>query len=181
MKPRGRNPSRRSAIARKGLCLVLVFMQIGCRSVYRLHCTSEPAPAGVLIGQKFLGETTCTIKVPRDSDWIHDGRVELRFCLPNGQEQTRLVDLRGREPSHPLAEIVATPFVLAGVGLLWIGQDDDKDDDLFSRHDDDNGEELSWLGLGALGIGAGVYLLLGGDFGRSDRCQVHAIFGESAP
>ena len=177
MKPRGRNLTGFSAIAREGLCLVLVFMQIGCRSVYRLDCTSEPAPAGVLIGEEFLGETSCTVEIPKDSDWIRDGRVELRFCLPNGQEQTRLVDLRGLEPSNPLAEIIAAPFVLGGLGLLWMGQDDE-DDDLLSGHDS---QELTWLGLGALGIGAGVYLLLGGDLGRSDPCRVHVIFNESAP
>ena len=147
---------------------------MGCRSVYRLRCTSEPAPAGVLVGQQFLGETACTVEIPKDSEWIEEGRIELTFALPNGTEKKHIVDLRGRKPSNPVAEAVSLPFVLGGVVLLWAGHEDDERDD--SWDDDDDGAELTLLGAGALGAGIGLYLLLGGDFDGAKPLPVHVDF-----
>lgn len=161
--------------AKRILCLVLVLTQVGCRSVYRLHCTSDPTPAGVLAGQEFLGETACTIEIPEDSEWIEDGRIELTFVLPDGTEKKRIVDLRGCEPSEPLAEIVSWPFVVGGLGLIWLGHDEDDS----SSDDDDDGEELVWFGAGALGIGAGLYLLFGGDFDHAEPYPIYVDFNAS--
>ena len=64
-------------------------------------------------------------------------------------------------------------------GTIILTQDDD-DDDSSSDHDDDDDTELALLGLGALGIGAGAYLLLGGDFGNMEPYHVHVDFPTSA-
>ena len=69
-----------------------------------------PRPPASWPVRNFLGETECTIKIPKDSEWIQDGRIELTFALPNGQEQMHVVDLSDCEPSNPLAEIVSWPF-----------------------------------------------------------------------
>lgn len=37
------------------VCVILVLMHVGCRSVYRLRCTSEPPIAGVLVGEQMVG------------------------------------------------------------------------------------------------------------------------------
>jgi len=176
MKPRGRWRNVCSAAFRSILCGTLMLAPMGCRSVYRLQCTSEPAPAGVLVGQQFLGETECTVEIPKDSEWIEDGRVELTFALPNGTERKHIVDLRGRTPSNPVAEAVSLPFMLGGVGLLWAGHEDDDGDD--SRDDDD--AKLTLLGAGALGVGIGFYLLLGGDLDSAEPLPVHVDFNAPA-
>ncbi len=169
---------------RKILCLMLVFTQIGCRSVYRIHCTSDPAPAGVLAGEEFLGETECTVEIPSDSEWIENDQIELTFCLPNGAERKRVVELHGRKPSNPLAEFVSLPFMIGGAGLILMDDDDDEEEeyDAWSDSDeDDDVEELGLMGLGVVAIGAGLYCLFGGDFDSLNACPVHVDFNEPAP
>ncbi|MHC4520636.1 MAG: hypothetical protein ACYTAS_18755 [Planctomycetota bacterium] len=162
--------------ARGLLCLILAFT-LGCRSVYRLRCTSNPTPAGVLVNEECLGETACTIEIPRDSEWIQDGQIELTFCLPDGERKACTVDLREHKPSNPLAETAASPFLLCGVGMLAISDDEEDNDGSLDGSDDDD-EKLGWLGLGAMGLGAGLYVLLGGDFESLSPCHVHVDFTE---
>jgi hypothetical protein len=88
--------------------------QLGCRSVYRFECTSSPTEAGVVVQEQMLGETPCTVEIPKDSDLIRDGKIAFVFCLQDGREKTNVVDLRGLRPSNPFAEIVSAPFVVAG-------------------------------------------------------------------
>jgi hypothetical protein len=170
------------------VCVILVVMQLGCRSVYRLHCTSSPSPAGVLAGEQMLGETECTIDIPKDSEWIQDGRIELTFCLPDGPEKTHVVDLHGMRPSNPLAEIVAAPLVVAGFGLVFLCGGDDEDDDehehFFTKSHrkkkDDNDPGMQLLGVGVAGVGMGLYHLLGGDTDSLTPYDVHVDFNEPA-
>lgn len=165
--------------AKRVLCVVLMLMQAGCQSVYRVRCTSNPSPAGVLVGGEFVGETACTVSIPKDSEWIRDGRVELTFCLPDGREKVRTVDLRDREPSNPLAETAMLPLVLAGLGLVWLGHDEEEDDDTsLSDDDDEGGTELVLLGAGAIVAGGALYWLFGGDPDALGADHIHVHFDE---
>jgi hypothetical protein len=155
------------------LCVVLLLAQAGCRSVYRFHFTSRPMPAGVLVGQEMLGETECTVHIPKDSEWIQDGKIEFTFCLPDGREKVHVVDLHGLRPSNPLAEIVSAPFVVLGAGLLLLSGGDDEEDD--------NDAERGLLGVGVLAVGAGVFQLLGGDGDSLTPYGVHVDFTKPSP
>ncbi|MGE5294585.1 MAG: hypothetical protein ACM3VT_07140, partial [Solirubrobacterales bacterium] len=77
--------------AKRMMCLFLILSQLGCRSVYRFRCTSNPSEAGVVIAEEMVGETPCDVEVPKDSEWIQDGKIEFRFCLPDGRERTTVV------------------------------------------------------------------------------------------
>ena len=134
-----------------------------------------------------MGETPCTIAIPRNSEMIRDHKVELTFCLPDGREKVHAVDLHGLKPSNPLAEIVSAPFMLTGLGLVLLfgGSDEDEDEDAPSygnheKHDNhDHGKTL--LGLGVVGVGAGVYWLLGGDGDSLAGHEVHVDFDRPTP
>ena len=154
------------------VCVVLVLMQLGCRSVYRLECSSFPPVAGVLIGERVMGETPCTVTIPKDSEMIRGHKVELTFCLPDGREKAHIVDLHGLKPSSPLAEIVAAPFVFTGLGLVLLFGGSDEDDD----HD----HGVALLGWGIMGVGTGVYWLLGGDVASLSGYEVHTDFDRPA-
>jgi hypothetical protein len=160
------------------VCLVLA-LTTGCQSVYRLRCTSDPTPAGVLYDEQFLGETPCTIEIPKNSEWIQDDQIRLTFCLPDGERKGYTVDLCGLKPSSPLAEIVAAPFLLCGGVMLWAGADEEADDDSFEEEEDDDDHGLFWLGLAVGAVGVGIYALLGGDFDSGPR-RVHAVFDEAS-
>ncbi len=153
---------------REVVCVVLALSGLGCQSAYRFRCTSRPAGAVVLVGQERMGETACTFKIPKKSDLIQDGQIEFTFCLPDGRQQKRVVDLHRVKATHPVAEVFAAPFVLTGAALLFLFHDDSDNDDppLASEsqsNDDHGGLSGTLLGLGFVGIGAGVYALLGGD------------------
>ena len=173
-------------LVRRTMCLLLIVTQLGCQSVYRFRCTSNPTEAGVVIAEQMVGETPCDVKIPKDSEWIQDGKIEFVFCLPDGREKSKVVDLHDLEPSSPLAEIVAAPFFFAGVGLLLIGTDRSRDDEdpspphLWAEHkrhkDDDSGFVTGLAGIGIAGIGAGLYSLLGGDSDALDAYEVHMDF-----
>lgn len=159
------------------VCVVLILSQVGCRSVYRFQCTSCPPEAGVVIGEEMVGETPCQVEVPRDSEWIQDGRIEFTFCLPDGRERKKVVDLHRFKSSHPLAETVATPFWVVGGGLIiWAAAtlDDDDDSDYDEERDDDDDDAIvtGLAGFGVLGIGAAVYGLLGG---KSEGLRTHKV------
>jgi len=150
------------------ICAILALSGLGCRSVYRFRCTSRPTGAGVLVGEQRLGATACRIKIPKRSELIQDGRIEFTFCLPDGREKKRVVDLRGLKATNPGAEIFAAPFILTGAGLLVLtGNGRDAADSSFASdsqaRSDRHRLSTALLGLGFLGAGAGVYALLGGD------------------
>jgi hypothetical protein len=152
--------------------------QLGCRSVYRFECTSSPTEAGVVVEEQMLGETPCTVEIPKDSDLIRDGKIAFVFCLPDGREKTKVVDLHGLKPSNPFADIVSAPFtlvgfVLAAPFLLACADDEDDEDD---EHPDIG---ITLLGFGVLGIGYGVYCLCGGDVDAGKARLVYVDF--SAP
>lgn len=164
------------------VCLCLVLSQMGCRSVHRFHCTSYPSEAGVLVADEMMGETLCDVMIPKDSDAIQDGKVEFVFCLPDGRKKAKVVDLHGFKPSNPAAELAAAPFVLGGVLLLGIAFNDDDDSSSATHEGDDENDRLvtGLAGAGSLGIGAGLYYLLGG---ASKGTRVHTVdvnFNESA-
>ena len=168
------------------VCVILVLTQAGCRSVYRLQCSSFPPVAGVLVGEKLMGETPCTVTIPKDSEMIRDHKVELTFCLADGREKVHVADLHGLKPSNPMAEIVSAPFVLTGLGLVLLfgGSDEDEDEGgSFTDHhekDDDHDHGKVLLGWGVMGVGAGVYWLFGGDAASLSGYDVHVYFDEPA-
>jgi hypothetical protein len=122
----------------------------------------------VLVGQEMMGETACSFKIPKRSELIQEGQVEFTFCLPDGREKKRVVDLHRVKATNPVAEVVAAPFWLAGVGLLLLtGNDQDDQDPPFASENQSKSEHeklsTAFLGLGFAGIGAIAYALLGGD------------------
>jgi hypothetical protein len=165
-------------------CLLLILSQLGCRSVYRFECTSKPSGAGVLVGQEMMGETECTVKIPRNSDLIQDGMIEFTFCLPDGRERSTAVSLRGLKPSNPVAEVVAAPFLLGGAALFVLttnakGRAKDSDPARQANEEEKRRSDNLLIGLAGLGImviGSGLYHLFGG---RGDSLQgrpVHVDF-----
>jgi len=162
---------------------------MGCQSVYRFRCTCNPSPAGVVVGEEMMGETECEVKVPKDSDLIQDHKIAFRFCLPDGRERTKVVDLHDFKPSNPFAEFVAAPFMVMGGGVLLLAansdDDDDDEDSSWSHHkekDKNTGDRLvaGLAGVGVMGIGAGLYYLCGGKSGGMDVHEVHMDFNEPA-
>lgn len=173
----------RARTARGVVCVLLALSQLGCRSVYQFRCTSKPSGAGVVVREEMLGETPCSLKIPKKSELIQDGKIEFTFCLPDGREKTCMVDLHGLKATNPVAEAVASPFLLAGVGLLWLAGLDKNDADSFSADrvasKDTGGRACSaLLGLGTLGVGAGLYSLLGGDADSLNDYPVRVDFNE---
>ena len=138
--------------------------------------------AVVLVEQKVVGQTDCTVKIPRRSHAIRDHRIEMVFSLPDGREKTHVVDLRGLKPSNPFAETVSAPFMLLGAGLMLLaGGGDDEDTSSDADHDKDSDDRrMGLLGFGTLGVGAGVFHLLGGDFDSLSGYPVHMSFHEPA-
>jgi hypothetical protein len=166
------------------LCVMAALTQAGCRSVYRLQCTAWPPVAGVLCGEQVMGETPCTITIPRKSKLIHDDKVEMTFCLPDGRQRVHVVDLHGLKPSNPLAEIAGAPFLLAGAGLLLLAgnPDEDEEDEEESPFVTDHKKGKSGhrrtrlLGLGVMLAGGGLYHLFGGDADSLSGYEVHVDF-----
>jgi hypothetical protein len=169
---------------RQAVAVSLVVAQLGCRSVYRFECTSSPTEAGVVVEEQMLGETPCTVEIPKDSDLIRDGQIAFTFCLPDGREKTNVVDLHGLKPSSPFAEIASAPFVVAGFILLLpflLANHEDEDDSCTSEEDDKHSDiTTTLLGFGAMGIGYGVYRLCGGDLDAGKPRHVHVNFHEPA-
>lgn len=174
----------RARTLRGVVCVLLALAQVGCRSVYQFRCTSNPSEAGVVVREQMLGETPCSIKIPKNSDLIQDGQIEFTFYLPDGRQKKRVVDLHDLKPTNPVALVVSMPFLLTGVGLLWLAGADKNDDgssSAGSAGSDDTGGRV-WsvlLGLGTLGIGAGVYFLLGGDTDSLSDYPVRVDFNEA--
>jgi hypothetical protein len=136
-----------------------------------------------VVREEMLGETPCSVKIPKKSDLIQDGKIEFVFCLPDGREKKRVVDLHSLKPTNPMAWIVAAPFLLTGVGLLWLGGADKNDENSSSADrggsKDAGGRACSTLlGVGTLGIGAGLYSLLGGDTDSLSDYPVRVDFNE---
>jgi hypothetical protein len=135
-----------------------------------------------VVREEMLGETPCSIKIPKKSGLIQDGKIEFTFCLPDGREKRRVVDLHDVKPTNPVAQIVAGPFLLAGVGLLWLGGMGKNDEDSSaadSEHNDAGGRACSaLLGLGTLGVGVGLYSLLGGHPDSLNDYPVRVDFNE---
>lgn len=171
----------KTTLLRGIVSLALILSQLGCRSVYRFHCTSYPSEAGVLVADEMMGETPCDVKIPKDSDAIQGGKVEFVFCLPDGRRKAKIVDLHGLKPSNPLAEFAAAPFLAVGLVLLIVAADDNDDDDSTDGDDDDTNDRLTTalVGAGSLGIGAGLYYLLGGTSMSLNDRKVDVNFEES--
>jgi hypothetical protein len=166
---------------RQVVVVALVVGQWGCQSVYRFECTSNPTEAGVVVEEQMQGETPCTVEIPKDSDLIHDGKITFTFCLQNGREKTKVVDLHGLKPSNPFAEIVSAPFVLVGFVLaapFLLTSDEDEEDSYASDDEDDKHSDIeaTLLGFGFMGMGAGVYLLCGGHPDAGQARPVHVNF-----
>ncbi len=166
------------------MCVVLVLGQMGCRSVYRFRCTSHPTPVGVTIEEEMVGMTACDVKVPKDSPWIRDGKIEFTFHLPDEQEaiggsrqRKRVVDMAGLRATNPLAEIVSGPFFLTGVGLVALAGETLQDEDADTK---DKEKGLGWglFGFAVLAVGAGVYALCGGDSRSMSATEVRVNFDE---
>jgi hypothetical protein len=169
--------------AKEVVCVLLALSQLGCRSVYQFRCTSNPSEAGVVVREQMLGETPCSIKIPKDSDLIQDGKIEFTFCLPDGRERKRIVDIHDLKPTNPTALVVSMPFLLTGIGLLWLAGVDKDDEDSSpadSAGSKDTGGRVgsALLGLGALGLGAAVYFLLGGNTDSLSDYPVRVDFNE---
>jgi hypothetical protein len=184
---RGRRNATGQILPRRAICVGLILMQLGCRSVYRFHCTSNPTPVGVTIAEEMVGMTACDVQVPKDSPWIQDGKIEFTFHLPDEQvtpgrsrQKKYVVDLAGLKPSNPVAEVVSSPLFLAGVGLLSVAGEALKD----KKHDSEEKKNVAKdLGVGAVGVvvlatGSGVHQLLGGDARSLSACEVRADFDE---
>jgi hypothetical protein len=164
------------------VCVLVIVSGFGCRSVYRFRCTSSPSPAGVVVRERMLGETPCSIKIPRKSKLIQDRKIEFTFCLPDGREKSRIVDLHRLKPTNPLAEAVAAPFLLGGLCLLASASTDADSDESssFGEEDKDNGHNFCsmLLGLGTVGIGGGLYALFGGHTDSLTDFPVRVDFNE---
>ncbi len=172
---------------RQMVVMILVVAQLGCHSVYRFECTSNPTEAGVVIEEEMQGETPCTVEIPKDSDLIRDGKIAFTFCLQDGREKTKVIDLHGLRPSTPFAEIVSAPFALVGFilaapFLLASEEDEDEEDSYTSEDEEDKHSDLgtTLVGFGFLGISAGVYYLCGGEENAGKACPVHVTFAEPA-
>jgi hypothetical protein len=172
-------------LVRRAVCVVLILLQMGCRSVYRFHCTSYPTGTAVTVAEEQVGMTSCDVEVPKDSAWIQDGKVAFTFYLPDekvtperSRQKTRVVDLSGLRPSNPVAEFVSSPFFLTGVGLLFLAGESLKDEDANAK---DKEKGLTWgiFGIAVLAVGAGVYALSGGDSKSMSHTEVRVNFDES--
>ena len=42
----------------------------------------------MVVREQMLGETPCSIKIPKESDLVQDGKIEFTFCPPDGREKT---------------------------------------------------------------------------------------------
>jgi hypothetical protein len=116
-----------------------------------------------------MGKTPCRVKIPRDSKLIRRHRVKFTFCLPDGHQQSRVVNVRKVKSPNPVAKVVAAPFLLVGMGLLAISGVSDPDAEECDG-------KLALLGLGAAGVGAGTYKLLGGDADSLEDYPVRVDF-----
>jgi hypothetical protein len=167
----------RTMIERVGI-LILAVSQLGCQSVYRFECTSNPKGASVVVGGEVRGQTNCTVEIPKDSDLIQDGQVEFTFRLPDGRAKTKVVDVSGLKPSDPVVLTASLILGVAGIILLVpyaLVDEEDPDPDY-----DDFARDAAWLGLGAFGTGAAVYYLFGGDELFGELCDVHVDFDQPA-
>jgi hypothetical protein len=148
-------------ILKQTLCLVLVFVLIGCKNAYRLNMYSQPSGATVLVGSKFHGETPCKIKIPRDSVLIRDHFVDITFTLDDGRSMTKTYDLRNYEPPNDLPGYIAAIIITPGL-LLWSLTETDEDDQYssFDKEDDtEDDREIRLIALGFIGLGALVYFV----------------------
>lgn len=170
----------RDRITRSVVCVMLLLSQVGCRSVYRFRCTSNPTEAGVVVREDMQGETPCAVEIPKDSELIQDGQITFRFCLQDGREKTKTVSLDGLKPTNPLAEIISAPFVLVGVVLMipFFDNDGEDEDSSLTGDEDDDNAETGLVGLGIAGAGLGIFHLLGGDMDAANGYEVHMDFDE---
>lgn len=150
---------------RQALCLVLVFLLVGCKSAYKLNLYTQPLGATVQVGSKIHGQTPCKIKIPKDSALIKDNHIDISYLLPDGRRMTKTYDLRSYEPPDELPYYVAGIFMVPGLLLLFLTHT--SEDDQYSSFDkEDSNEddrEIGFIGLGLVGLGLLVFQVLGGD------------------
>ena len=150
---------------KQAVCLILVFMQVGCKGVYHLKLYTQPSGATVQAGTKVHGETPCVLKIPKDSVLIQDHFIDITYTLPDGRQLIRTYDLRNYEPPSELPAFVGGMIILPGL-LLWSLTETDEDDPYSPFDKEDNKEddrEIRLVALGLIGLGALVYYVLGGE------------------
>jgi hypothetical protein len=172
----GRGPVRQVVV------VALVVGQLGCQSVYRFRCTSNPKGAIVSVEGQVQGRTDCTVEIPKDSDLIQDGKVGFTFHLPDRREETKVVDLVALKPSNDFPLLISSPFFVAGLILMvpWMMEADEDEDEEEDEEAEKIANQAGLLGLGALGIGGVIFFLLGGDTEAGKPAGVHVDFDEPA-
>ena len=167
-------------ILRQTLCIVLVFVLIGCRSAYRLNLYSQPSGANVLVGSNFQGQTPCKIKIPRDGALIRDHSIDVTYTLDDGREITKTYDLRKYEPPNELPGYIA--LIIATPGILLFSLTETDEDDRYSPFDKEdntgNDREIRLIALGLIGLGALVYYVFCGDSKGLEGYDIYETFND---
>ncbi len=140
---------------KKALCVLLVFMLVGCRSEYHLKLHSDPPGAAVIIESNRYGTTPCELEIPIDNELVRDGSLTVRYILPEGREVTQTYDLEQYKPPNTLAAVLVGVLAVPGVILIAIGAKDNDDDDDWPDDDDDEND------YGLIASGAGLLVAAG--------------------
>ena len=167
-------------IFRQSLCIILVFIQIGCRSIYQLNLYSRPSGATVQLGSKVRGETPCKIKIPADSVLIKDNHIEITYSFDDGRRFTRNYDLRKYEPPNKIATAIGGAIAVPGLILLLLTETDE--DDQYTSFDKEDSDEtdrnIQFTALGLIGLGVLVCYAFGGDFTGIEGCDILETFDD---
>jgi hypothetical protein len=160
------------------LCIVLVFVLIGCKSAYRLNMYSQPSGATVLVGSNFQGRTPCKIKIPRDSVLIRDHFIDITFKLDDGRRMTKTYDLKNYEPPNDLPGYIAAIIATPGIILLLLTEtnEDDQYSPFDEEDDTEDDREIRLIALGFIGLGALVYYACYGDAEGLEGYDIYETF-----
>ena len=163
---------------KQSLCIILIFIQIGCRSVCQLNLYSQPSGATVQLGSKVQGETPCKIKIPADSVLIKDNHIEITYSFEDGRRFTRSYDLRKYEPPNKIATAIGGSIAAPGIILLLLTETDEDDQyTSFDREDsDETDRDIQLATLGLIGLGVLVCYAFGGDFADIEGWDILETF-----